>query len=181
MLLCSIEMGLINNDNYVASNGVEKVGTYLSFAFETLYLRQSGPGQYSVNANYRVYWDQACREAGKPFMDLRSLSTSLSKEALETNLYGVMYNALKELYPNCSDELTRTVQPVSAVPSDSSAAPAAAPAPATAPTASAPAVETTPAAPAVETTPASSEPTVPTPDAPANPSEDSAQNSVVTP
>ena len=113
-------MGLINNDVYVASNGVEKVGTYISFASETLYLRQSGsmgagqPNVYSVNANYRIYWDQECREVGKSFIDLKSVSVSVSKEQLSGNLYALLYDALKVVYPNTTDELSRVAPPASA-------------------------------------------------------------------
>jgi hypothetical protein len=119
-------MGLINNDVYVASNGVEKVGTYISFATETLYLRQnsviSGVQTYSVNANYRIYWDQECREMGKSFIDLKSVSANLTAEQLNGNLYEALYDALKVIYPNTSN--TRVAAPSQVTP-----APAPAPAP----------------------------------------------------
>jgi hypothetical protein len=106
-------MGLINNDVYVASNGVEKVGTYISFATETLYLRQnsviSGAQTYSVNANYRIYWDQECREMGKSFIDLKSVSANLTADQLNGNLYEALYDALKVIYPNTGN--TRAAAP----------------------------------------------------------------------
>ena len=113
-------MGIINNDVYVCSNGVEKTGTYISFATETIYVVQnySGmmpmPGQtatgnstgYSVRANYRVFWDQDCREAGKSFIDLKSVSATLTSEQLNANIYSILYEQLKVIYPNSDDELT---------------------------------------------------------------------------
>ena len=107
-------MGLINNDVYVASNGVEKVGTYISFATETLYLRQAGQGgsSYSVNANYRVYWDQECRDTGKSFLDLKSVSANLTADQLSGNLYEALYDALKLIYPNTGNTRTAPVAPV---------------------------------------------------------------------
>ena len=116
-------MGLINNDVYSCANGVQKVGTYISFGTETVYLCQasSDPSvaaadrKYNVRANYRVYWDKDCRNANKPFLDLQSVSTQLSAAQLETNLYGALYEALKVTYPNCSDELVR-LAPVAEVP-----------------------------------------------------------------
>ena len=118
-------MGLINNDVYVASNGVEKVGTYISFATETLYLRQnsvvSGDQTYSVNANYRIYWDQECREMGKSFIDLKSVSANLTAAQLNGNLYEALYDALKLIYPNTGN--TRVAAP-SQVTAPAPAAPA---------------------------------------------------------
>jgi hypothetical protein len=152
-------MGLINNDAFEASNGVQKSGTYISFNNETLYLRKlnqvlsvpmpapapapapapttdssssstdassssssstdsssssSDPvpvvpvpeKKYAVNANYRIFWDKAARDAGKSFMELRSVSAEVPESALTTNLYEVLYNELKKQYPNSVDELT---------------------------------------------------------------------------
>ena len=107
-------MGLINNDVYSCASGVQKVGTYISFGTETVYLCQnssdpsipSADRKYNVRANYRVYWDKDCRTANKPFLDLQSVSTQLTAAQLETNLYGALYEALKVTYPNCSDEVS---------------------------------------------------------------------------
>ena len=122
-------MGIINNDVYVCSNGVEKTGTYISFATETIYVVQNYssmmamPGQtnagYSVRANYRVFWDQDCREAGKSFIDLKSISTTLTSDQLNSNIYGILYEQLKTIYPNSDDELTakaKAAVPVSSGP-----------------------------------------------------------------
>jgi hypothetical protein len=103
-------MGLINLDNYVCSNGVQKTGTYISFANETLYMRQgpldaNGLPTYTVNANYRIFWDQASREAGLTFIDLKSVNACVSKDMLTSNMYGCLYDALKQIYPNTADEL----------------------------------------------------------------------------
>jgi len=117
-------MGLINNDVYVASNGVEKVGTYISFATETLYLRQASlnPTSYSVNANYRIYWDQECREMGKSFIDLKSVSANLTAEQLNGNLYEALYDALKVVYPNTGNS---RVAPAPVAPAPVAPAPVA--------------------------------------------------------
>jgi hypothetical protein len=110
-------MGIINNDVYVCSNGVQKAGTYISFATETIYVVQNYgvmpmPGQgavqtsggYNVRANYRIFWDQECREAGKSFIDLKSVSATLTVDQLNSNIYAVLYEELKKIYPNTSDE-----------------------------------------------------------------------------
>ncbi len=126
-------MGIINNDVYECSNGVQKAGTYISFATETLYLVQNYPGtlipmpdqafpsspdpSYNVRANYRIFWDQAAREAGKSFIDLKSISATLTKEQLNSNIYEILYEELKKIYPNTSDEL-RAVAPVADSPAE---------------------------------------------------------------
>lgn len=133
-------MGLINNDSFTASNGVEKVGAYISFNNETIYLRKVSPSMYPpvgpagqptdssktymINANYRIFWDKAAKDAGKSFIELRNVSTSISEEQLAGNLYAYLYEELKKQYPNTEDELlTKSVDSTASAPvtSDSSA------------------------------------------------------------
>ena len=178
-------MGIINNDVYVCSNGVQKTGTYISFATETIYVVQNYggmampmPGQgsvstssgYNVRANYRIFWDQECREAGKSFIDLKSVSTTLTSSQLDSNIYAVLYEELKKIYPNTSDELR--VAPVTAAPV--TAAPVA---PVTAaPVESAPA-ESAPA----ESAPTESAPVTPAESAPVESAPAPAESAPVTP
>ncbi len=119
-------MGLINNDVYECSNGVQKAGTYISFATETIYLVQNNQGvngqnpsssdrNYNVRANYRVFWDQDCREAGKSFIDLKSVNVNITSDQLNSNIYTILYDELKKIYPNTSDEV-RAVAPVESAP-----------------------------------------------------------------
>ena len=126
-------MGLINNDVYETATGVQKVGSYVSFTNEVLYLNKnnsSGPfpstsgsnlfpspfggfgkapvpsvpsDLYTVRANYRVFWDKDARDAGKSFIELKSVSMTISSETLSENLYTCLYSELKKLYPNSSD------------------------------------------------------------------------------
>lgn len=110
-------MGLIVNENYVASNGVQKQGVYISFNNETVYLRKGSSGlsvyppdassadKYEVRANYRVFWDKDAKDAGKTFMELSSVSTSIPVEELNGNLFTCLYNELKKKYVNSVDSL----------------------------------------------------------------------------
>jgi hypothetical protein len=117
-------MGLINNDTYTASNGVEKAGTYIAFSNETLYVSQASsmgaagesPSEpmYAIRANYRIFWDKAARDAGKNFLDLQSVSTVVSLSQLSNNPYTILYDVLKGKYPNATDEL-RVAEPVAPV------------------------------------------------------------------
>ena len=165
-------MGLINNDVYTASNGVQKTGAYVCFANETLYLTQQGfmgaalpsdaPSDepvYHVRANYRVYWDKDARDSGKGFIDLQSVSTTIPRSQLSSSLYERLYDVLKQTYPNSVDELTLRVAPA---PPAAPSAPVPVPAESAAPVESAPA-ESAPAEPAapVESAPAESAPAEP--------------------
>jgi hypothetical protein len=112
-------MGLINNDNFIASNGVQKIGTYLSFSQETLYLRKnpspppvSPPPPvpikqtYNVYGNYRIFWDKEAKDAGKTYIELRTITAMITEDDLGSNLYQILYAELKKSYPNCTDDLT---------------------------------------------------------------------------
>jgi len=152
-------MGLINNDVYTASNGVQKTGAYICFANETLYLTQQGfigavPSSdasssepvYHIRANYRIFWDKEARDSGKGFIDLQSVSTTVPRSQLSSSLYERLYDVLKETYPNSVDELTvrappaPPAAPVAPVPVPAESAPAASEP--SAPAASEPAAET---------------------------------------
>ena len=106
-------MGLINHDVYTCSNGVQKADTYVTLATETIYLTQASSDPtismsnrtYNVRANYRIYWDEECRNTGKSFIDLQSVNVTLTLAQLDSNLYGSLYNALKVVYPNASDAI----------------------------------------------------------------------------
>lgn len=174
-------MGIINNDVYECSNGVQKAGTYISFATETIYLVQNYPGMlapmpdqsfpsspdrsYNARANYRIFWNQAAREAGKSFIDMKSVSVILTEEQLNSNIYELMYAELKKIYPNTSDELRVAAPseaapvadapaesapaesaPAEAAPAESAAPAEAAPAESAAPVADAPAESASPVA-----------------------------------
>lgn len=128
-------MGLINNDTYTASNGVQKVGTYIAFSNETLYISQASStgaaGQspsepmYMMRANYRIFWDKAARDAGKSFLDLQSVSTVVSLSQLSNNPYTILYDVLKGVYPNATDELQVAAPVVPVAPAEPVAEPAA--------------------------------------------------------
>lgn len=132
-------MGLINNDNYTAANGVQKIGTYIAFSNETLYVSQASSvpamqvdpatpatePMYSVRANYRVYWDKEARDSGKGFIDLQMVSTVIPLSQMSNNPYVILYDVLKSMYPNATDEF-RAAAP--AAPVADPVAPAADPA-----------------------------------------------------
>jgi hypothetical protein len=121
-------MGLINNDTFTASNGVQKTGTYISFNNETIYLRKGTASAYMmpptsvpvtddtymVNANYRVFWDKEAKDAGKSFIELRNVSAVVTLAQLDSNLYGILYEELKKQYPNTVDDLRVATEDVAA-------------------------------------------------------------------
>lgn len=99
-------MGLIVNDKYTASNGVEKTGVYISFNSETIYLRKDNDAnKYNVRANYRVYWDKQAKDSSKQFVELHSVSVSIPAEELNCNLFTCLYAELKKKYANSVDSI----------------------------------------------------------------------------
>ena len=150
-------MGLINLDNYVCSNGVQKTDTYISFANETLYIRQAsavdGTMTYTVSANYRIFWDETARNNGLSFIDLKSIVATIPQDMLTSNMYACLYEELKKIYPNTTDTALRVkATPVVLTPPNPASAPSEpapapvveAPAPVTAPVVEAPAPVTAP-------------------------------------
>jgi hypothetical protein len=97
-------MGIINNDSFEANNGVQKTGTYISFSGEVITLRKYTEGYY-ISSRYRVFWDKAARDAGKMFIDVGSLDVQIPDTDLNNNLYTILYNKLKTIFTNTTDEL----------------------------------------------------------------------------
>jgi hypothetical protein len=159
-------MGLINLDNYVCGNGVQKTDTYISFANETLYLRQAmavdGTMTYTVSANYRIFWDETARNNGLSFIDLKSIVTTIPQDMLTSNMYVCLYEELKKIYPNTTDTALRVKSAPAPAPVVEAPAPVT-PAPVT-PAPETPAPETP--APVVEA-PVTPAPVTPAPETPA--------------
>ena len=99
-------MGIINHDTFIASNGIEKNNTYISFNNETLYLKKLNMSNiYNVNANYRVYWDKSARDNQKTFIELISITMQISENQLSSSLYTLLYEELKKKYINITDDI----------------------------------------------------------------------------
>jgi len=108
-------MGLINQATYETANGIQKTATYISFNNETIYLSKRSTRQamnasdsnnnFIVRANYRIFWDKPARDAGKSFIELKTIETEIAENALSSSLYGVLYARLKEVYPGAVDEI----------------------------------------------------------------------------
>jgi hypothetical protein len=130
-------MGIQITSEYTTSAGVCKTNCYLSFASETLYIGQmlsnasSDIPMYSVRANARVFWDKAARDANKSFIDLISVSTTISQADLANSPYEILYNVVKtQMFPDHVDEIrSAPSDPAPAEPTPSDPAPVADPTP----------------------------------------------------
>lgn len=99
-------MGLINPDTYTTKAGVEKTGTYLSFAHETIFVQKESETVYNLFGNYRVYWNKDTRLAEKPFLVTEQVQCTLSEADLSTmNPYMCLYDALRLKYTNAIDDI----------------------------------------------------------------------------
>jgi hypothetical protein len=100
-------MGLINNDVYTATNGVQKSGTYISFGNDKVSMHKSvsktGVVTYAIRSNAHIYWDNPTRIAGKVSLASQTISTTLTADQLSGNLYGYLYAQLKTMYKNTTD------------------------------------------------------------------------------
>jgi hypothetical protein len=47
-----------------------------------------------------VFWDKAARDAGKAFIELRSISALVLESQLNSSLYEILYRELQVKYPN---------------------------------------------------------------------------------
>jgi hypothetical protein len=98
-------MGLINNDMFEASNGVQKTGTYISFSNEMIYIQKNNEGSYTVIGYYRIFWDKDARLANKAHIDTATVIAKIPDTDLNNNLYTVLYNEIKTKFTNTIDDL----------------------------------------------------------------------------
>jgi hypothetical protein len=101
-------MGLINNGTYIATNGCEKKGTYISFNNEQVYIYKYNKDsvQYTVTANCRIYWDKSTRNSNKHHIDSQSILVNITESQLNQNPYTILYSVLKQKFPNSEDDIT---------------------------------------------------------------------------
>ena len=104
-------MGIINPDVYVTNQGIEKKNTYISFYNHAVNMRKngidsSGLNVYEVSSIANIWWDQPARESDKNTLTSVFISTQLASDSIGQNLYTILYEKLKAMFPNAYDSVT---------------------------------------------------------------------------
>lgn len=114
-------MGIINPDVYVTNQGIEKKNTYISFYNQTVNMKKtnkdpSAVNLYEVSAIANIWWDQPARESDKNTITCVFVSTKVAADAIDQNLYTILYARLKVMFPNAYDAPAAPVAPVEVAP-----------------------------------------------------------------
>lgn len=99
-------MGIINPNAYETIYGNVLYNTYISLGKDVVLVRkveQDGVYKYEVVSNYYVYVDKNARDTGKANVGLEGIVVHVTSEELNTNIYSIIYNKIKEKYPNSID------------------------------------------------------------------------------
>ena len=101
-------MGIIINDTLHFANGLSASKTYCSFYRDSIELKkqdESSVTSYTLRGSACIFCCKGFRDASKPILDRVNVSVTLSKNQLESNIYGHLYEALKEQYESTSDDI----------------------------------------------------------------------------
>lgn len=97
-------MGIILNDTYPLSYGVNLSNVYISFYQEQLFIQPTvgtdNSTQYMISSNYRVYRDREAREQSLMVVEKGSIMNTSSRL---DEAYLQLYVALKQKFPNSID------------------------------------------------------------------------------
>ena len=98
-------MGIIINDNLTFKNGCSAQNTYCSFFNSTIELSKGSDNNYYVRSSAAIYFNKSFRNGNKPILDRVNVSALLNDTPqLDTNLYEILYEELKERYENTTDD-----------------------------------------------------------------------------
>ena len=104
-------MGIIINDTLTFSNGTIATNTYASFKDSEIIIQK-----YYTNGNdttnytfylkslYTIYINKEYRLQNKPFLEIKNISFKITSSDLSIDPYILLYNHLKTLYTNTTDD-----------------------------------------------------------------------------
>lgn len=96
-------MGLINHSDYILSNGISLIDTYICISSSPVRVSKVGNGSYSVNVNYVVFLNQDAKTENKNTLDNIGFQFQITENELSQNIYNLAYQQLKIIYPVYSD------------------------------------------------------------------------------
>lgn len=99
-------MGIINHDSIQTDSGITITDTYISFHYETIFTKKIDPNNYQIFTNYKIFLNLEAKDTGKAPIAQYPISTNITKEQLDANIFSYLYDALKVIYPNSTDEIS---------------------------------------------------------------------------
>lgn len=108
-------MGIIINSDYVLANGIIVNNVYASFkdsqiTLDKIYNKVNNQNDYNdyrfiLRCNYYIYSSKDFRFQEKPHIEMQSLEMYISKEDLLKDPYTIMYETLKMIYEDNTDDI----------------------------------------------------------------------------
>lgn len=98
-------MGIINLDPYTSVQGVTWTNAYMSIADALVSLvkaENQGTPIYELSCSFRVYYSQQARADGKPPVTAEYVRIT-DTQPFVTDIYDLLYGALKVRFPNSVD------------------------------------------------------------------------------
>ena len=112
-------MGILIGDSITFTNGLSASNCYCSFYNNTIHIEKNESSNYNntinieknESSNYNIS-GSACiwvsknfREQNSPILDRVNIGVTITSSQLDTNVYTHLYNSLKSMYTNATDDL----------------------------------------------------------------------------
>lgn len=107
-------MGIIINSDYVLPNGITVNNVYASFkdsqiTLDKMYFENNENNENNYNlvlkSYYYIYSSKDFRLNYKPHIKVHYIDAVITKEDLSKNPYTILYEKLKEIYVNYTDDI----------------------------------------------------------------------------
>lgn len=105
-------MGIIINDTLTLSNGTTATNTYASFKDSEIIIQKHYTNgnditnyTFYLKSLYTIYINKEFRLENKQFLELKSIHFEITSSDLQIDPYVLLYNKLKTLYINTTDDI----------------------------------------------------------------------------
>lgn len=96
-------MGIINLDPIETPFGCSHTGAYMSTTDSQLIVNKNRNSKFVYSCMFNIYISKSAKDAGKPAIGQTSVKV-LSDAPLGADVYTILYDQLKIMYPNYQDD-----------------------------------------------------------------------------
>lgn len=105
-------MGLINHNNYTFNNGLECKDTYIAISENCVKITKivitddnsDNSTAYKISYHYNIYYNKNKRDDGLiPIDIIYQTFNVVYNDLIDTNIYNLCYNNLKQTFTNTTD------------------------------------------------------------------------------
>jgi hypothetical protein len=98
-------MGILIGDSITFTNGLSASNCYCSFYNNTINIEKNESSNYNISGSACIWVSKNFRDQNSPILDRVNIGVTITSSQLDTNVYTHLYNSLKSMYTNATDDL----------------------------------------------------------------------------